>query len=383
MNKSDVHTTEPPDYVYFVIRELDIFIGIVYLLFGLFGIYSNGSILTQYWSLRRTIKVLPFTLCSLVLAANDMMFCTLGITPYAILILAARPVQASFPEVFCKIFGFVNNFCDRFSWFNITSIMVFRCITMAFPLKLRGITYHPFVYILSSLAMLQGIICMFPFFEPKWIETAYEYEPNFGDCSYGFNAELVPWMISIVDVLWWGPFLACIVSCVLFFFFMKLHAAKITSSQKSDKSNDAKKKTALLTAFFIICYLPKALFILFEFLINTEQLITWEMFESLLDNEADSLRLYVYMSLVCKFVIPASRAAFTPTMLRLKDYLRRCSTSKRKKTSTTENSRFSIVKGASLLKIDLFKKDSKHGIDKDSDVKTKTNLKKERQSLLL
>ena len=48
MNKSHEPTVGPdstqetPDYIYFVIRELDIFIGIVYLLFGLFGIFSNG-----------------------------------------------------------------------------------------------------------------------------------------------------------------------------------------------------------------------------------------------------------------------------------------------------------------------------------------------------
>ena len=262
--------------------------------------------------------------------------------------------------------------------------MVFRCITMAFPLKLRGITHHPFIFILLSLAMLQGIICMFPFFGPDWIPSAYKYEPNQGDCAYGFDPELVPWMVSIVDVLWWGPFLACIVSCGLFFFFMKLHAAKFTNNKKSDKGNDAKRKTALLTAFFIICYFPKALFILFEFLINSEsQLITWEKFVSLLSTEDASLRLYVYLSLVCKFVIPASRAAFTPTMLRLRDYLQRCDTSKRKKTSATENTRFSIVKGSSLLKINLFKKESKHGIDKNCEVESKTHLKKEEQSLLL
>ena len=45
MNETYVTATPTPPgpYVYYTIPELDIVIGTFYLLFGLFGIYSNGQ----------------------------------------------------------------------------------------------------------------------------------------------------------------------------------------------------------------------------------------------------------------------------------------------------------------------------------------------------
>ena len=59
-------TTETPDYIYFVIRELDIFIGIVYLLFGLFGIFSNGKLFFIVIDLRPCflIEFVPMSIAS-------------------------------------------------------------------------------------------------------------------------------------------------------------------------------------------------------------------------------------------------------------------------------------------------------------------------------
>ena len=264
--------------------------------------------------------------------------------------------------------------------------MVFRCITMALPLQLRGVTYKPFIYILAFLALLQGTITMLPFFDVPFISDRYEYSPNMGDCIYSVNGTMAPGMVVLIDVLWWGPFIACIVSCVLFFVFMAIHANKFTSVGKSDKGNDAKKKTALLTGFFIVCYFPKALLILFDFLINTNRWISWEWFYETMGDPEKSLRLYVYLSLMCKLVIPAARAAFTPTMLRLKTYIKRCDTSKRKRSTEKEpRSRLgSIQTGMSVIKSKLLKTESR-GLLKghcDKDNNTKTGLKEEHSQLV-
>jgi len=329
---------------------------------------------------RRTIKIHPFTLCALVLAANDLLMCILGVSPYAILILAKRPEPSSFPFWLCKIFGFVNNFCDRFAWFDITSIMVFRCITMAFPLKLRGVSHRPFIYILALLALLQGVICILPFFNLEMMSESYVYIPNTAECSFGVDGELVPGMVVLIDLLWWGPFLACIISCVLFFIFMKMHAKKCgTASSKNDKSNDAKKKTAILTFFFIVCYFPKALLILFDFLLLTERFgLSWQWYTGFLGVD-NALTLYLYLSVMCKLVIPAGRAAFTPTMLRLRSYIKMCDSSRRKKTSKVETSQSRL----STCVKSVFKSDSRSLLKKrKSDTELKSGKKTEQSHLV-
>ena len=322
-------TTEPPPFIYFNTRELDIVIGTVYLFFGLFGMWSSGSVLWYFWGAKATVKIHPFTLCALVLAANDLLFCTLGISPYAILILAKRPQADSFPGFLCKIFGFVNNFSDRFAWFDITCIMVFRCVTIVITLRARlgSVTYHPFIYIVSLLALLQGSISVLPFFNLEIIPMRYEYFPNLGECIYAVNATLAPEMIVVIDVLWWGPFLACILSCVIFFICMKLHEKK-SAIRRSGKSSDARKKTAFLTAFFITCYFPKALLIFMGFLMNTERHISWEWFYRVMGGSDRALKLYVYLNLMFTLVIPAGRAAFTPAVLGLETYIKTWDTSR-------------------------------------------------------
>ena len=67
-----VTSSVAPAYIYYTIPALDLVIGIVYLLLGLLGTYSNGRVLSTFWSVRKTVKVHPFTLCALVLAANDL-----------------------------------------------------------------------------------------------------------------------------------------------------------------------------------------------------------------------------------------------------------------------------------------------------------------------
>ncbi|KAL5261071.1 hypothetical protein ACHWQZ_G006951 [Mnemiopsis leidyi] len=352
--------TDPPPFIYFIIKELDIFFGIVYLLLGLFGIYSSGNVLWKFWESRKTVKVYPFTLCALVLAANDLMFCTLGICPYAILILAGRPQATSFPQFLCTIFGFVNNFSDRFAWFTITCIMVFRCFITVFTVKLRRVTYKPFIYILTFLALLQGLICILPFFDENEIDIIVErylYRPNQGECVYGIDQVRGPGMLALIDALWWGPFLACVLSCVVFFIFMKMHARKAKGVREVNKKASVKRKTAILTTFFIICYLPKAILILFDFLINTDRLISWEWLYEKMEKPEKALKLYVYLSLVCKFIFPAIRAAFTPNMIDIKAYITSCSSntsraSKRSKfSSTASSSSFSLIK-SKLYKVD-------------------------------
>ncbi|KAL5261072.1 hypothetical protein ACHWQZ_G006952 [Mnemiopsis leidyi] len=352
--------TDPPPFTYFTIKELDISFGILYLLFGLFGIYSNGNVLWKFWKSKRTVRVYPFTLCALVLAANDLMFCTLGICPYAILILAGRPQASSFPKFLCIIFGYVNNFSDRFAWFTITCIMVFRCVTTVLPLKLRGVTYHPFIFILSFLASLQGVISILPAFDLYFLTERYDYGPNFGECLYGVDQDKAPWMIALIDALWWGPFLACILSCFIFFIFMRIHSARIVSAGKSNKTNDVKKKTALLTLFFIVCYLPKALLILFDFLINSDNKFSWEWLYEVMGDPYKALKLYVYMNAVCKFIIPAIRAAFTPTVLRLRSYLSMCDSSRRCKTNKTNiaSPKSTMITRVSFMREKLFKANS-------------------------
>jgi hypothetical protein len=213
--------------------------------------------------------------------------------------------------------------------------MVFRCFTTVFPLKLRNMSYHPFIYILSLLAVLQGTICILPYFHLEIIVKRYEYSPNFGECLYGIDGNQAPGMLALIDVLWWGPFFICILSCVVFFIFMKLHAKKISGARRrSDKGSDIKKKTALLTAFFIFCYFPKALFSLFDFLLSTDRFITWTWLNKVMGGQDKAVILYVYLNLMCKWFFPAGRAAFTPIMLRLQTYLRRCDTSKRIRVAT-------------------------------------------------
>lgn len=240
--------------------------------------------------------------------------------------------------------------------------MVFRCITMIFPLKLRNFTYRPFIYILSTLALLQGVICMLPFFNLEMIHKGYEYSPNMGECVFSFESTLAPGMTVLIDVLWWGPFLACVLSCVLFFFFIQLHTSKVTAT-KSEKGGDAKKKTAVLTTFFIVCYLPKVLLTLFDFLISSNKWITWEALANLM-GQREALILYVYMCMVSKGVIPAGRAAFTPTMLRLKTFLQMCNSRRRK--NETKQSFFSS--SISLIK-DKFSHDNKNKQDKLSKIR--------------
>ena len=360
-NKITVTNASPSQFIYLTIKELDIVLGVFYISLGLFGIYSNSNVLWKFWSSRRTVKVYPFTLCALVLAANDLLFCTLGICPYAILILAGRPQATSFPQFLCTIFGFVNNFCDRFAWFTITCIMVFRCVTTVIPLKLRGVTYHPFIFILSFLASLQGVICILPAFKDlHFLRERYQYGPNFGECLYGVDQELAPWMIALIDALWWGPFLACILSCFIFFIFMRIHSARIVSAGKSNKTNDVKKKTALLTLFFIVCYLPKALLILFDFLINSKKFINWEWLYRVMGDPYRALKFYVYMNAVCKFLIPAIRAAFTPTVLRIRSYLSMCDSSRRNKTnrSNITSPKSTMITRVSVMRNKLFKTNS-------------------------
>ena len=374
-------TTEPPPFIYFNTRELDIVIGTVYLFFGLFGMWSSGSVLWYFWGAKATVKIHPFTLCALVLAANDLLYCTLGISPYAVLILAKRPQPEFFPGFLCKIFGFVNHFCDRFAWFDITCIMVFRCVTTVFPLQLRGVTYRPFIYILSFLALLQGSICLLPFFGLDIIgyEGDYIYWPNLGECMFGFDATRAPGMVALIDVLWWSPFLACILSCVIFLIVMRIHAKRITIARKPDKTNDVKKKTVLLTAFFIACYFPKALLILVDFLMNTERYISWNWFYHVMGSPERAVRLYLYLSTMFKWVIPAGRAAFTPTVLRLKTYLEICDTRRRSRHSISNTqSRLSTVAtgvntGVSIIKSKIFGPDSqkllKPNLDSEYEVK--------------
>ena len=326
---STVIPTTTGDYVYYTIQKLDIVIGTLYLLFGLFGIYSNAKVLCLFWRARKTVKIYPFTLCALVLAANDLLFCTLGISPYAVLILAKRPQADSFPGFLCKIFGFVNNFSDRFAWFDITCIMVFRCVTIVITLRARlgSVSYRPFIYIISLLALLQGSISVLPFFNLEIIPTRYEYFPNLGECIYAVNGTLAPWMIVVIDVLWWGPFLACILSCAIFFICMKLHEKK-SAIRRSGKTSDARKKTAFLTAFFITCYFPKAFLIFMGFLMNTERHISWEWFYRVMGGPDRALKLYVYLNLMFNLVIPAGRAAFTPAVLGLETYIKTWDTSR-------------------------------------------------------
>ena len=356
-NITSYSTTTPPPFTYFTIKELDIFFGVLYVLLGLFGIYSSGNVLWKFWKSRKTVKVYPFTLCALVLAANDLLYCALGICPYAILILAGRPQVTSFPQFLCTIFGFVNNFCDRFAWFTITCIMVFRCVITVFTVKLRRVTYQPFIYILSLLALLQGIICILPFFDVDSIIERYLYRPNFGECVYGFDQDKAPGMLALIDALWWGPFLACVLSCLIFFIFMKIHARKAKGVREVNKKTNVKRKTAILTLFFIICYLPKVILILFDFLINAGKLITWDMLYEAMGDYVKALKLYVYLNFVCKFIFPAVRAAFTPNMIDIKAYITSCNTntgraSKRSKfSSSATSSSFNLIK-SKLYKVD-------------------------------
>ena len=246
--------------------------------------------------------------------------------------------------------------------------MVYRCVTTVFPLRLRSVTYRPFIYILSLLALLQGLICALPFFNLEMVVSRYEYSPNLGECSYEVDGNQAPAMLLLIDLLWWTPFLVCVVSCALFCVFMKLHAARVTRVQRKDKSNDARKKTALLTAFFIIAYFPKALLILFDFLMNTERLISWDWFTRTVGDEDKAIKVYVYLNLMCKWVLPAGRAALTPTILHLNTYIKMCDSSRRN-TVPDPNSRYtlpSMVTSMSLLTTKLFKVDSERSLKVNS-----------------
>lgn len=202
--------------------------------------------------------------------------------------------------------------------------MVFRCLSLVSPLKLRNADYKPFVGVLLALALLQGCISILPFSQGiSFIHLRYEYSPNYGECEYSFDADVSPFMMWLIDGLWWGPFITCVVSCTVFVLAMNAQSHKmLNQGSNSGALLDAKKKTVQLTIFFICCYLPKVVMLLVFFLIDKEvfpQIGLWLN---------DQPRLTMYFFLVSNYLLPAARAAFSPIMLRLPKFISLCNTSR-------------------------------------------------------
>ena len=194
-------------------------------------------------------------------------------------------------------------------------MIVFRCLTLIFPIKLRTTTHRPFIIILGIQAAVILALAILPFFDLSFITHAYVYASNYGECVYGFNSTSTPELVYVVSVLWWGPFFISIVSTTIFVIALSNHSKN--SAAVGRKTYDvAKRKIVILTAFFITCYIPKACYLLLVYLLN-QGTISWGSVVAL--PHGIQIMTHGY-SLMC-FVLPTARAAFTPQMLSLLRYM--------------------------------------------------------------
>ena len=205
--------------------------------------------------------------------------------------------------------------------------MIFRCASLLFPIKCRNVTNRPFYITLGLITLVTTAIAALPFFPVPFIDSQfkYRYNPNLGECSYQISTDYSS-LIVLVDIIYWGPFLLCLLSSIVFYVGMNIHTAKLQS-----KKTDVCFKTLILTAFFIMCYLPRQFESLGFYMMGRSLILTWAWFEQHVGFTA-----LVYIHTVCTFIIPLVRAAFTPLVLRLPEFISMSDRRRGKRRSTKD-----------------------------------------------
>ena len=207
------------------------------------------------------------------------------------------------------------------------SIMVFRCLCLIFPLKLRNVSYKPFVMVILLLALFQGCLSILPFLDNiHFISSRYEYNINYGECVYDIKVDAT-FMLGLIDALWWGPFITCLVSCGIFVIGMSMKSHKAIGG--SEHLVEARNNTVKLAVFTIACYIPKQLILFIIFLLEKNYL--GGLYEWL--DSKYGLYTFLYCYLVFFNMMPAARAAFCPIVLRLPKFIDKCNSNKLTRSS--------------------------------------------------
>ena len=187
------------------------------------------------------------------------------------------------------------------------------------------------MWVLSFIAFFLISLTALPFFKLSFITFDYKYEPNYGECVYGFNSTKTPEMVPFLSTLWWGPFIVSVVSTTVFVISLSAHKSRAAGGGSKSRS-DAGRKTILLTVFFIVCYAPKSGWLILIYALNKGNVISWASVLKI----PYGVRIMTYSYSIINFVIPTARAAFTPQMLRLRKYIEVCTKRKRSACNTSQ-----------------------------------------------
>jgi len=330
MNNSTNSSSVQPFTAYFT-QDVDIVFGLFYVIIGILGLYTNGTVILSFWKLRQKVKMVPFIICAVAVSHSDFLTLLFVTLPYGALLLAGRPI---IPRVPCFVIGLVFNFGKKFALFVITSIMVFRCITIIWPLKTRNSPLSIFYILITGISAFCFILALLPIYPFAFMPMRYEYVRNVHECAYYFDPRMpgAAGLAVIVDVVYWGPFITCVISSIIFSVTLTAQFGRMQVKSLDDKKCMAIRKTFILTMFFIVCYLPIAAMTTLGFLAKREIFLSYN------DIKAFGYKHYLYILLFCTYVIPAFRAAFTPVMLRLRVFiLGCCSGGKGRQSVVTEN----------------------------------------------
>lgn len=204
--------------------------------------------------------------------------------------------------------------------------MVFRCITIIWPLETRNSPLYIFYGLIFGITAFCFILSVLPIYPFAFMPFRYEYIRNVHECSYSFDASY-PGLTVLIDVIHWGPFITCVISSIIFSVTLTAQFGRMQVKSLDNKKCMAIRKTFILTMFFIVCYLPIAAMTTLGFLAQKEILLTYG------DIKAFGYKPYIYIILFCTYVIPGGRAAFTPVMLHLRVFILSCCNSAKARQS--------------------------------------------------